>query len=326
MRRRAEPALAVAVLGVSTPFAYWGFHLVRAIVEAVAGPTLALHTTGLAELRAGSARRDGGNVVMSSDLPDAELARFVSGADLPVIVFSDDAGLMFDWTMQSRGLGAQDAARLCSRVCSSLSPALEARRRLVVAPLAAPAEVVSAILAFLWPRRSGGLESLAFEPPAPCGPVACGLLRTEMTAALAAYADLTLGRKPDEIVWPLSLFTRGDGRSWRAPFDLAGPARALLYGPYMHLPVGDWTARVEFEIAGALSGVEATTDVRTHEVVTQKAFALPAKGVFAYDLSFAVRDPHHPVEIRLFLRKAAIEGVFLARSVKLRPQRRAAAL
>ena len=57
------------------------------------------------------------------------------------------------------------------------------------------------------------------------------------------------------------------------------------------------------------------------EVVTEKALVLPANGVFAYDLGFDIRDPHQPVEIRLFLRKAAIEGVFLLRSVKVRLRR-----
>ncbi len=293
----------------------------RALVEALAGPTLALHATGLAGLRDSLARRDGANVVISSDLPDAELARFVCGADLPVIVVSDDPLPMFDWTMRSRGLGAGDAARLCSRICSSLAPALRSRRRLIVSPATAPAQVVADVVELLWPGQGGALGAFAFEPPSACGP---GAPPAGLATALASYAEVTLGRWPREIVWPLELFTRVDGRAWSEPFDLAGPARALLYGPYMHLPAGDWTARVEFEVAGALSGVEAMTDVRTHAVVAQKAFVMPAKGVFAYDLDFAISDPHQPVEIRLFLRKAAIEGVFLVRSVTLKPGRAAA--
>ena len=83
--------------------------------------------------------------------------------------------------------------------------------------------------------------------------------------------------------------------------------------------MGDWTARVEFEIDGAVSGVEATTDVVINEVVTQKTFEMPSKGIYAYDLSFRVVDPHVAVEIRLFTKRSAIEGVFLPRSVRVRP-------
>ena len=119
------------------------------------------------------------------------------------------------------------------------------------------------------------------------------------------------------------MFTRPDGRPWTDPINLMGPARAVLYGPYFHLPVGEWTARVEFEIDGAVSGIEAVTDVRINEVVTEKTFAMPAKGIFAYELSFHVSDPHHAVEIRIFIKKSAIEGVFLPRSVRVRPQRAA---
>jgi hypothetical protein len=222
---------------------------------------------------------------------------------------------MLDWTLQSRGLGEADAARLCSRVCSALAPALQARRRLAVAPAASPGRIVADVLEFLWPGQGRAPDFALPSRPAPrdAPPPA------ELAAVLAPYAELTRGRRPAEIVWPLDLFTRVDGRSWREPFELAGPARALIYGPYMHLPAGAWTARVEFEIDGALSGVEASTDVRLHEVVAEKSFVMPAKGVFAYDLDFEARDPHQPVEVRLFLRKAAIEGVFLPRSVRLRP-------
>ena len=90
----------------------------------------------------------------------------------------------------------------------------------------------------------------------------------------------------------------------------------------MYLPTGEWSARVEFEISDAVSGVEATTDVRINEVVQEKSFIMPAKGIFAYELDFRVTDPHRAVEIRLFMTKSAIEGVFLARSVQVTPQRR----
>lgn len=336
MAERAFAPVEVVAFGVSTPFAYWGFGVVSAILEAITGTSLQLHVTGLAQLRDGFAQRGGGSVVVTSDFPDADLAEFVCASGLPLIVFADEPATVLDWTIRSRNMSAADAARLCSRIYSSLAPSLGAERKLIIvgAPGASARQIVAEIIEFLWPERGDRLAALTYEhlagpggiAPLPADaeeadgdPVALGTART----AIAGYADLLLGRWPEEMLWPLALFTRPDERPWGDPIELTGPARAVLYGPYMYLPVGDWAARVEFEIDGAVSGVEASTDVRINEVVAEKAFDMPAKGIFAYELSFRVADPHHAVEIRLFIKKSAIEGVFLPRSVRVRPQRRA---
>jgi hypothetical protein len=331
--------VGVAVFGLSTPFAYWGFHVVHNVIEAIAGQTLRLHIMSLPELREGFARRDGGSVVVTSDFPDAELARFVCASGLPIIAFSDDPADTLDWTIKSRQLGALDAARFNSRLFSMLALPFTADRTLLIAAARnePPERIVGAIVDQLFPGRGEWLASRTFEHLVETGVMGRDKIvdRGDYRAAeapteslddakraIGAYGDLMDGRWPQEINWPLEMFTRPDNRAIRDPVDLTGPARALFYGPYLNLPVGDWIARVEFEIDGALSGVEALADVRVNEAVTEKSFEMPAKGIFAYELSFRVADPHHPIEIRLFTKKSAIEGVFLPRSVKVRPQRR----
>jgi hypothetical protein len=341
--------VVVAVFGISTPYAYWGFHVVRLIVEAISGKALHLHVSRLAELRDGFAGRDGGSVVVTCDLPDDDLARFVAEAEIPLITFTDDPGDAAQWAANSRGMSPEQAARFCSRLYSALAPLLTSERALAFIGKRdeSPERAVAAIIEHLWPGRGDWLASATFAHLVDSGqisreivvdrkqyePVVSGegdpaaLLQMraallQMRAAAECYAELMHGKWPSEIVWPFSFFLRPDKQPWSDPIDLTGPARALLYGPYMHLPVGEWTARVEFEIDGAVSGVEAVTDVRVNETIIEKNFAMPAKGIFAYDLSFRVDSPHHEVEIRLFTKKAAIEGRFLPRSVRMRPSRR----
>ena len=127
------------------------------------------------------------------------------------------------------------------------------------------------------------------------------------------------GRIPAHIGWPLALFTCPDTEHWREPIDLTGPARVIMYGPYLHLPAGQWVARVEFEIDGAISGVEAATDVVSSGSVVEKTFLMPTKGIFAFEIGFSVSDPRHTVEIRLMTKRSAIEGQLLVRSVVVRP-------
>jgi hypothetical protein len=305
---------------------------------------LHLHLNDLERLRESFAQREGGSVVITSDLPSGEMSAFVVESKLPIIVFGDDLGDAFHWVRTSRVLAAVDAARFCSRMLSALSPAFLSRRALIIPRrnAASPHAIVSQIIGYLFPGRAKTLVDLTFQHLIEADHIkqmqtvedsdyhtydstSPDLLAKSVEPlhsardAVMAYDGLCWGRPVQEIVWPMELFTRLDGRPARAPVELTGPARALFWGPYMHLPAGDWTARVEFEIDGALSGVEAMTDVIVNEVVNEKTFEMPAKGIFAYDLSFHVANPHLPVEIRLFTKRSAIEGVFLPRSVRVRP-------
>ena len=165
MSDRVFAPVGVVVLGVSTPFAYWGFHLVRHVITAITDRTLHLHVSTLEQLREGFGTRDGGSVVVTSDLPDADLAAFVCESGLPLIVFSDKPEAMLDWTMQSRGLDPAAAARFSSRISSSLAPNFGARRKLVVSEAMAgsPKRVMADIIEFLWPGRDGRLAEATYE-------------------------------------------------------------------------------------------------------------------------------------------------------------------
>src|SRR5947209_3140754 len=157
--------VVVAAFGVSTPYAYWGFGLVCAIVEAISGKALHLHVTSLEQLRAGFAQRDGGSVVFTSDFPDAELARFACDSGIPILVFSDDPGDTLQWARASRGVPAIEAGRLCSRMFCALAPLLTAERALVFVGRRDedPARVVAAIVEQLWPGRESWLTEATFD-------------------------------------------------------------------------------------------------------------------------------------------------------------------
>jgi hypothetical protein len=336
--------LAVAVFGVSTQFGHYGFNLVCRIVEALAGRTLHLHIETLEELRDSFGRRGGGSVVLTSDLPNTDLVSFVCSSDIPIITFSESSRDVLDWVLSTRNPDPVESARFCSKMLSSLAAPFASDRALhiigvqdlslerialmIVAYLFAGLDETSVARLLAYLAETGNFDSSAaldrsayrnFETSNAAKPFDVEVY-SEMVAAIASYEGIIAGKPPEEIVWPHHLFYRQDKRPLGEPFDLTGPARILYYGPYMHLPIGNWSVRFEFEIDGAISGIEATTDIYINEVVIEKTFAMPAKGIYAYSLSFEVYDPLVAVQIRLFTKKAAIEGVFLPRSVRVRPR------
>ena len=325
--------LGVAVFGVSTPFAYWGFSAVYEIVRRLAGETVRLHLTEFEALHQGVSSRGGASVVITTDFPETELCSFLCDAPLPKIAFGDTVDDMVDWAADSRRLTLPNAVRFTSHMLSALGPGFAAPGTLILGPWMAPPEIVAAVAEHLRPGSGAGLYEdlvaqgvLAPELPdwrsqprpapveddVPYDPASV----PEMKAALNGYLSYFEGRAPQEIGWTRPMFTFPGAEA--LAIDLTGPARAVMYGPYMHLPRGRWAARVEFEIDGAISGVEAATDVYMSEVLVEKAFAMPEKGIFAYTLAFETADTSRSLEIRLFIKRSALEGTLLIRSVVVR--------
>src|ERR1700710_1521089 len=82
--------------------------------------------------------------------------------------------------------------------------------------------------------------------------------------------------------------------------DLLGPARLLIWGPYLHLPKGRWRASMEFEVVGNLSPNQVIADVLVGgEFAGIGTFDLPERGVFAWSLAFVVADVEKAIEVRL---------------------------
>jgi hypothetical protein len=137
----------------------------------------------------------------------------------------------------------------------------------------------------------------------------------------ANYGPFLSGRESDVLDWPLDLFSvEKKGASDAKSVELIGSARHIVWGPYLHLPVGGWRARVQFETIGNLSGNEIEGDICTEnrQVVRVNA-RLPVHGYYEFALDFAIVNPNSPIELRVRLLKGAIEGRFGLRRVTLEP-------
>ncbi len=67
-----------------------------------------------------------------------------------------------------------------------------------------------------------------------------------VNGALGAYVDYFTGGDLTSITWERDLFFIGDQPKVRAtrPIDVTGRARCLIYGPYIMLPPGSWSASI----------------------------------------------------------------------------------
>jgi hypothetical protein len=131
----------------------------------------------------------------------------------------------------------------------------------------------------------------------------------------AALSQMGDGR----VEWPASLFLLGDcpDMPMRGPIDLAGPARCLLYGPYMHLPSGFWDACMTVAITGNDGGQSFNVEVVCGGAIGGGRFHCQGSGSFEVVISFEHRNPHLPIELRVSSDSGAIYGSLIRFGVKL---------
>ena len=240
------------------------------------------------------------------------------------------------------GLPARGAVEFVSRNFSALAPLLSApdtpvfgaewfERKTVdfvrdvaaaihLADEAVIAQVAAAQTAMNLDERV--FDSLKRQKPKALRPgegVAAQPADVQSLAALVAeaYRPIERRRRLTKLEWPRALFhANADVGPGARVIDLVGGARYLLWGPYLHLPLGQWSAWVEFEILGGNTGYFIETDVcQGTRVLTAQSGTWPAVGVYRYRLDFSVAALDEPIQIRVKLSKGAIEGRFSLRGV-----------
>ena len=124
--------------------------------------------------------------------------------------------------------------------------------------------------------------------------------------------SICIGDPSQPIECPLTLFI-GDNEveydtanPW---LSMVGPARCILWGPYVHLPMGKWRARAAIAIRENFSGnVLQIKVMRALSPYAEVNASLPSSGVFEFDMEFEIDEPIDPLEITFTLKEGAIEG------------------
>ena len=191
-------SIAVAVFGVSTPFGYRVFELVRDIVEVVAGRVPRLHIFDLEQLRQGIFQREGASVVITTDMPSEKLSRVLCASRASIIAVGEDLQNVFTWAQKTRSLDTLKTLEFCTLMVSSLAPAFLANRALLVDGRRAelPATVVTHLVKHLFPESGETLATQVFEALAQSGRVSHEALidRAPYATEAAGGQECPLGR------------------------------------------------------------------------------------------------------------------------------------
>jgi hypothetical protein len=159
-------------------------------------------------------------------------------------------------------------------------------------------------------RRDG--EGLAARPAA--------ALLAPFDGALLAYREGFGTGRLDEIVWKRDFFAFGEGNSPTEPFDVAGGSRILIYGPYIHLPAGSWTAQAVLGFSPEAARHTFLVDIYGGVQLASTTFRPEKPGVYKADLTFSVGEPSgQGLEVRVMVTDDRAVGQLAFGHVVLRP-------
>ncbi|TBW39535.1 hypothetical protein EYW49_06610 [Siculibacillus lacustris] len=339
--------MLITTLGPPSGYTQWGLYLLRIMTDVALVDVDYVTAVEIAGLREAWSQRTRPHLFFFSDCPERQIVDVFVQARAPALVFLEDPEDVVGFIMREREMDWRWAVRLANQCLTTIADFVaeestllmhrevassfadffgvaaaqfgitleathlaEIMRRVDPGGELGPSDEVEAGFLALWPHarpRGQALEGLSAADERAIAP----LLRT--------LREMSEGRLPTRVHWPLEMFIPG-GRpddSVDGPIDLLGPARCLVYGPYLSLPQGLWELEVELEVAENLSGNRLEVDIFHGTVLVANNFALPAAGRFSVRASFDVFEPREPVQLRISTWEGAIEGILELRGTHL---------
>lgn len=128
--------------------------------------------------------------------------------------------------------------------------------------------------------------------------------------ALFPIVHFAFGHVGMPVNWSTLLLLDADNPGNTAPavIDVTGPARNILYGPYLHLPPADYDAEIMIRFSHWLDDVPFVLGVYAKDCLAEVRLQPQRAGTYGGSFPISVGDPCEAIEIRLRSEKGAIEG------------------
>jgi hypothetical protein len=303
-------------LGYRTTFRAWCEALIAKLAEHASGSLLCSSAGSSEELLQAMIEHPSQHILVSCREPGSCLHRIVGAANGQcVVVLADPRACVAELTA-GHGSYLIEIVRGVANSCATLTFYLSIPGALVLRPedhssipsprrriadhlqLPSADEDILAVLDTVSPLDPNALVTVAWENRYNASELSL------INGALAAFAEYFTGAPLGNLVWAPKLFIVGDTHQrLNGPIDITGRGRCLIYGPYIRLPPGRWTANVAVDCAELGGDKDFRVDV--------------AATVKLHEVSINVVDQGG---VRVSTNRAAFEGWLALDAVTLRPQ------
>jgi hypothetical protein len=327
--------MLLTILGTPSPLTAAVLKCVQALAQAALGPYHWIAAGTASDLRDALAERGQRPVLLYGDIPAMEIVTLLKSANAPIVVVLEPPAKIVRAVAKTRKISGLPALRFASQSLATLHEPALAETALRIGPdvIDVPIpEVVSylahhyriplddagmkAVVGRLFPGSSRPLPMMGDLVPDPGQTPAIphdGIDYAELARiVLGGYDALVMGQPVTRFEWGAGIFlgAKPHGEPIQGPVELIGGKRCFLFGPYFHIPKGQWSATVDFSVWDNISGNILKVDVYTDRIIRELSSRMPREGRFSCSIDFTVEEPRMPLQIRLFNDEGAIEGRF----------------
>jgi len=267
-------------------------------------------------------RSEAAHLVAASRQPVVRLQTEIVGAGRPFLVALGDVRSALWDLLQRPGYDIALATREIASSCAAMLSLTKAPGALLLPGIHGedPVNLASAIASHFGfavaPRNLAAIAASVTDLDA--GPMQepawiDGLSDHEqaiVSGALQPYVSYFAGGELEPIVWEADLFFANEERLPAiGPIDITGLGRILVFGPYINLPPGPWSATIVVGFSAETAGVGFVIEVYAGaQLATARAQPI-GEQVIESTLQFTIEDSvDQPVEIRIISERAAFDG------------------
>jgi hypothetical protein len=118
------------------------------------------------------------------------------------------------------------------------------------------------------------------------------------------------GGELEPIIWEADLFFANEERLPAVgPIDITGLGRILVFGPYINLTPGPWSATIVTGFSAETAGIGFIIEVYAGAQLATARVQPAGEQVIECTLQFTIEDSvDQPVEIRIISERAAFDG------------------
>jgi hypothetical protein len=327
-------------LSASLPgrFGDWCGHVIAQLIGRAFGPVEMFGADTLEDFAVATMRATGPHALIATRQPVGRLRAAMAATEHRLVVALDGPRRALADVVAS-GMEFAEAVRYVARSCASLWGSAKLTNALVLdapADERAAVQIAAAIAAHLGAELDRGdiaqiVESLADAGLAPRAPGEDGWWqgldeerRAQGAGALDFYAAGSRAAPP--IVWERGLFWINEEQPAPThsaavrPVDITGRPRCLIYGPYITLPPGQWSAAIALGFSHDAAEIPYLVEIVADRQLASVHIEPAPEHFRAVHLDFTIETVDHWLQVRIYNERAAFDGQVALGHVIVAPQ------
>jgi hypothetical protein len=314
------------LFSVSLPgrFGDWCDHVIARLAETVLGSVVATGANTAEELATDLINTEGQHFYVGARHPSRWLRDKLAATNKKLVIAVDDPRHAVNDLIVRQQLDLPEATRRVASSCAAMSRYVALPGALVVSgerDWPRQAATIAAIADHLGlPVDRAIIEKIAADLDAaglgPHGDTEQGWLAAlpeqsvaVIDGAVSSYAAYFHGDSLGQIAWARDLFYEEHHQPVTHPIEISGKVRYLIYGPYVALPPGSWTADMVLGFSEDAVDMTYRVEVWAGAQLNSTSIHPDRPGVVTANINFEIEESNDSlVEIRVLNERSAIYG------------------